>query len=342
MSQQSSAKTVLLFAGQGSHFPKMGSAAFEADPVFRDRLFYADRCVRRRTGVNLIETIFGPSEDWLNDIAVTHPAIFAQQWAAGESLKKRGVRVDACLGASLGEFVALVHTGAATFEHILDLIVGQASAASKILEPGGMMTVLAGAGFFHENPDIFKGCALAADNFERHIVVSGTRPSIEACRAALDKISVPAFLLNIPFGFHGPAVMAMRPGFDAIACEISLGGTACPVYGCSLAGERWYPDVENLWRIVEAPIHFSTTVSKVEADLNRPRYIDCSPSGTLATLLQYVLGPSERGRISALYSMGENSSPLSTGEQMAVNSTMAPQSAWHNVEKETELQGLSR
>lgn len=281
----------------------MGFAEFEANPVFRDRLFTVDRLVRRMAGVNLIETIFGPDDHWLNDISVTHPAIFAQQWAAAESLTANGVKADACLGASLGEFVALSYTGSTSLEACLKSIIGQAQSAIHKLQPGGMMTALVSANFFRANPHLFKDCTLAADNFNKHIVISGHRSAINTCRAALDAENISAFPLNIPFGFHSPAVSAIRSDVLNIARQLSFKTPSQPIYGCSLAGDTISSNAEHLWTIIQAPIMFSKTVKQIELDLDQPNYIDCSPSGTLATLLLYLLGENHSSRITALYSM---------------------------------------
>ena len=295
---------VLLFAGQGSHFARMGSVSFKTDPVFRDCLFKADRLVRAQSGVDLIDTIFADGDAWLTDLTISHPAIFAMQWASAESLRAQGLEGNACLGASLGEYVALGHAGAATFSDMLELVMSQARTAVDRIKPGGMMTILASADFFYTNAELFNGCTLAAENFDRHIVVAGDHKAIEACRAAMDSHGISAFPLNVPFGFHSPSVDTMKDEFLGAAGAVALAPPEKPIYGCCLAGGTVRPDAAHLWQIVERPIYFERTVHAIERDMDLPLYIDCSPSGTLANFLTYLLGPEHRDRMLALHSPG--------------------------------------
>lgn len=283
----------------------MGQALFESDQNFREAMFLAERIVLQSVGVSILDAVFSSSDDWMSDLRITHPAIFAFQWALAQSAQKSGWQPAVCLGSSLGEYVALAVAGSASFPSLLSFIVKQARNIIEHLPPGGMVTVLVTEDFFRQQPEIFACCALASVNFKGHIVISGASDALQRCCQRLDELGISAFWLPVPFAFHSPIVQGVRLSFFESARSLRLQGSAIPVVSSvQPVGELGVPDAEHLWRIVEQTCHFQAAVEHVESMLQSPVYLDCSPSGTMANFLRYILGPSARHRIRALCSPG--------------------------------------
>lgn len=283
----------------------MGRPLFDTDPYFREAIFHAERIVRRANGPSIIDRIFSDSDAWLMDLRVSHPAIFAFQWAVAQSLRRQGLAPAASLGASLGEYVALTVSGAVDFAAMLTFIVRQSQTIVELVPPGGMVTVLATSAYYAQQRHLFGGCTLAAVNFDGHIVVAGPRDALQRCCLALAQEGIAIYPLNVPFGFHSRDVEVARAPFFAAAASLSLGEVTMPVISCvDAVGVVGRLDADHLWRIVEQPIHFLKAIRYAEQALQRPTYVDCSPSGTLANFLRYILGPEARPRIVAAYSPG--------------------------------------
>jgi acyl transferase domain-containing protein len=188
---------------------------------------------------------------------------------------------------------------------MLAFVVRQSHAIVEQLPPGGMLTVLASSAFYRQYPEIFVGCALAAENFDAHIVVSGSVDALRRCCLALEEAGVSAYPLPVPFAFHSGQSDAVRAPFFAAAQGLALRCGDVPVISCvDPVGVVTSPDVGHLWRIVEQPFYFLRAIQYAEQAMQRPIYLDCSPSGTLANFLRYILGADAQQRVRALYAPG--------------------------------------
>lgn len=299
-----SAGPVVLYAGQGCQHARMTAGLFEVDPVFRATLFCADARVRRRTGRDLIDALFGPGDDWLGDLAITHPAIFSVQWAATEALAARGIRPSAVLGASLGEYVALCAAGIYRFEDMLDLVCDQAQLLLEARLSGGMLTVLADAALLETEPALFAGCALASVNFPGHFVVAGTEAAIAACAARLAARNVATHLLPVPVGFHSAGIAPLADAFRARAARLERYPARISCISAARPGnvERADAGAEHLWSVARDTVRFSEAFRKL-GDV--AAIIDASPSGTLATFVKYGQKHVPGERVVALAAPGD-------------------------------------
>ena len=65
------------------------------------------------------------------------------------------------------------------------------------------------------------------------------------------------------------------------------------------------------WNVLRRPVHFRETIERIDREAGPCQYIDVGPSGTLATFVKYILGPSSKSRVwSVLDPFGKNSSAL--------------------------------
>jgi len=101
-------KLAYIFPGQGSQAAGMGKALFEAFPEARAVFDSVDAALGEKLSTLCFE---GPDEK-LRLTANTQPSILTVSAAAAAVLAARGVRPDLVAGHSLGEYSALVATGA--------------------------------------------------------------------------------------------------------------------------------------------------------------------------------------------------------------------------------------
>lgn len=292
---------VFLYPGQGAHYPAMGRALFEREPVFRDTLFRADRLLRRHTGAALIDAVFGDGDDWLEDLELSHPAIFAVEWAMTRTLDAHGVRPDIVLGASLGEYVALAAAGCVGFEEMFARVVDQARVVRERVPAGGMLAVIGDASWLSHRADLLAGVEVAARNFDGHVVLAGGAAALEGCRVALEAEGAICSRLPVAHAFHSAAVDGAREAFAARCAGLRLRAPRVPLASCAAVRVLDRVDLAHLWRIVREPVGFAETVRMLETGGAR-HYVDVGPSGTLASFVAHLLGPSVRERVSATLS----------------------------------------
>jgi [acyl-carrier-protein] S-malonyltransferase len=134
--------TAFLFPGQGSQALGMGQDLAQQYPIARDTFSEADDLL----GFRLSPLCFEGPEESLNDTINTQPAIFVTSVATLRVLQGEGWGVSPSFvaGHSLGEYSALVASGALTFADGLRLVRERGRLMKEAGErsPGGMAAIL--------------------------------------------------------------------------------------------------------------------------------------------------------------------------------------------------------
>jgi [acyl-carrier-protein] S-malonyltransferase len=130
----------LLFPGQGSQAVGMGCDLHDAYPVARDTFDEASEVL----GYDLAAVCRVGDAERLSRTEITQPALLTHSVAALRVLHEGGLAFDAALGHSLGEYSALVATGALGFREAVVLVKarGEAMAAAAARHRGVMLAVL--------------------------------------------------------------------------------------------------------------------------------------------------------------------------------------------------------
>ncbi len=135
-------KIALVFPGQGSQVVGMGRDIAQAYPAARETFAEADEVL----GFSLSQLCFEGPNEILQDTYNTQPAIFTTSIAILRALQSAGFAVQPVFlaGHSLGEYSALVASGALSFTDGLRLVRerGRLMKLAGERDPGGMAAVL--------------------------------------------------------------------------------------------------------------------------------------------------------------------------------------------------------
>jgi len=290
-------KLVLMFPGQGSQAVGMGCDLAAAEPVMRRT--YAEASVM--LGYDLMELCStGPVED-LGRTDRTQPALLANSVGILRVLQTDGLRFDAALGHSLGDYSALVATGALDFGDALRLVRrrGEEMLAAAKRNPGGMAAVI---GLSDETVDDV--CASVDDvwpanyNSPGQVVVSGTPGGIEALRLRCEAAGAKRFIgLAVSGAFHSPLVEAalgpLRAELEATAWrtpEPSFFSTT------TVAFETGGFD-SLLQRQLVAPVRFTQSVRALRA-AGYDAFLELGSGSVLTGLVKRIAPEAAASRVS--------------------------------------------
>jgi [acyl-carrier-protein] S-malonyltransferase len=213
------ASVVILFPGQGAQRVGMGREMAEACPEARAVFERANAAL----GFDIAKLCFeGPAEE-LNRTSLCQPAILTASVAALDVWKARGTAPSAApsAGLSLGEYTALVHAGAFSFEDAVRLVWqrGQFMEEAGRENPGGMVAIL---GIERERlNDALEGAnefgvaEIANLNCPKQVVVSGSVAAMDwLVKNAKKFYAERAIRLKVSGAFHS---RLMAPASDRLA-----------------------------------------------------------------------------------------------------------------------------
>lgn len=265
-------RTAFLLPGQGTQRVGMARELYEQSPIVREWIDKGAVLLQPMLrDLDLREVLFASGEDaahaaeQLRRTALTQPALFVVEYALARLWESLGVRPDAMLGHSLGEYVACCLAGVFSFEDGLRIVASRAALMDS-MPPGAMLSVPL------DEPSLEldgTGLQLAAVNAQMACVVSGPIERIEAYEAALLEEGVPVTRLRTSHAFHSQMMEPMREALAAVLAGVDLHPPAIPVVsnltGGWLSAEQatdagyW---VEHMCR----PVHFSQGLETLLSD----------------------------------------------------------------------------
>ena len=280
-------RPTLVFPGQGAQTVGMGKDVYDLHAAVRRTYDEANAVL----GYDIAALSFeGPAET-LSRTDITQPALLTNSIALLRELRERGLEFDAALGHSLGEYSALVATGALPFADALRLVARRGAAMlSAAEEASGGMTAVLGI----DDATVEALCAEiggvwpANYNAPGQVVVSGSREALvtlaeRAPRSGARKV-VP---LAVSGAFHSPLV---APAVEAMRGPLGEADWAAPEQPffsvCSVAFESsGFADL--LARQIVSPVRFAQSIRYLFGK-GYDSFLEIGPGSVLSGLIRRI------------------------------------------------------
>ena len=278
-----------VFPGQGAQFVGMGKDLYETNALAKKYFDRADEIL----GFKITEIMFNGTDEQLKETKVTQPAVFLhsviQALCLGDSFNPAMVA-----GHSLGEFSALVASGALDFEDGLRLVASRANAMQKACEiNSGTMAAIIGL------PDekVEEICAsvssegdivVAANyNCPGQLVISG---NVNAVNAACEKLKEAgakrALPLKVSGAFHSPLMQPAKDELQAAIEKTTFKSPKCSVY--QNVDAKPHTDAEeiklNLIAQLTSPVRWTASVQTMIHD-GADDFTECGPGKALQGMI---------------------------------------------------------
>jgi len=227
----------VLFPGQGSQAVGMGKTLLERSPAAKHTYDEADDAL----GFSLSQIILEGPADELKRTATTQPAIVTTSIAAWRALEEAGafdkVKPAFAAGHSLGEYAALVATGALSFQDAVKAVRARGSFMQDAVPEGvGAMAAVLGMdadsirAVVNEvsSDDAYVACA----NFNgpEQTVIAGTVKGVEVATAALKAKGAKRVMpLPVSAPFHCALMKPVQPRLDDVLGGITIKAPSFPV-----------------------------------------------------------------------------------------------------------------
>ena len=278
-----------VFPGQGSQFVGMGKDLYETSALAKELFDKADEIL----GFKITDVMFAGTDEQLKETKVTQPAVFLHSVISalclGDNFKPAMVA-----GHSLGEFSALVASGALSFEDGLRLVAARANAMQKACEANpGTMAAIIGV----DDEKVEEICAEVSKdgklvipanyNCPGQLVISGDIEAInEACEKLKEAGAKRALPLKVGGAFHTPLMQPAKDELQAAIVQTTFSTPKCPVY--QNVDAKPYTDAAeikaNLIAQLTSPVRWTKSVQNMIAD-GADDFTECGPGKALQGMI---------------------------------------------------------
>ena len=266
-------KVAFVFPGQGSQSVGMCKAFYDEYAVARQVFEEADEAL----GFSITKMCFEGPESDLRLTYNTQPAILTASTACAAVLKEKGISCDVAAGHSLGEYSALVNTGALAFADAVRIVRKRGQFMQEAVPVGeGSMAAVLGL----ESDKIVEICqaveveggeAVQAVNFNcpGQVVIAGAvnavNKAVEALKAAGAKRAV---LLPVSAPFHSTLMKPASERLAEVLAPIEIKDITIPVVANVTAKEvtSGAEIKELLIKQAAMPVLWETSVRNMVAD----------------------------------------------------------------------------
>jgi len=297
-----------VFPGQGSQFSGMGKDL--ADNFTAARQVFEEAC--DALGFDLAGLCFSGSEEDLKLTANTQPAILTTSIAALRVVEQEtGLKPSYAAGHSLGEFSALVCTGALNFADAVRTVRQRGTFMQEAVPVGvGAMAAIMGI----EREALEQLCAQAAQgeivapanfNSPGQIVIAGHATAVHrAIELAKEQGAKRALPLPVSAPFHSALMEPAAKRLKDVLAALAVQPFSCPVI--SNVEAKPYQEPERvkplLVRQVCAPVRWDESVEAM-ANLGVERFIEIGPGKVLSGLIKRIAKGADTRQIDSLASL---------------------------------------
>jgi acyl transferase domain-containing protein len=301
---------VFLFPGQGAQHVHMGAELYHSEPLFREHVEHCASLLAHHLGLDLRDVLY-PDAGYpietarqLAQTRLTQPALFVIEYALARLWMAWGVRPQAMLGHSIGEYVAACLAGVLGLEDALALVATRGRLMQQL--PSGAMLAVA-LSEQDVQPFLSPVLSLAATNGPSACVVAGPTSAVAVLEQRLRQRDVPCRRLQTSHAFHSVMMdPVIRPFMDQIN-TLALQSPAIR-YVSNVTG-TWITTAEataaSYWaRHLRQTVRFSEGLHTVLQD-PECLLLEVGPGQTLSTLARRHLAHGAGHRVLASFPGGQ-------------------------------------
>jgi amino acid adenylation domain-containing protein len=284
-------QVAFVFPGQGTQYPGMGRALYDAEPIFRRAVDACAEVLRPVMGRDLRDVVFERegrhSETLLRQTMFTQPALFMIGYALASLHRAMGVEPTALAGHSVGEFVAACIAGVFSLEDAATL-VAQRGRLMQALPTGSMLSVRLPASELEQR--LPPGLDLAASNGPSLSVASGPSDAIAQLEGQLGREGVVVKHLHTSHAFHSSMMDPAVEPFADLVRRVRPKAPRIPIVSSatgSLLTEAEAMDPMYWARHLRVPVRFVETLRTLWSVPSR-LILEVGPRSTSATLARQI------------------------------------------------------
>jgi len=288
---ESRPQVVYMFTGQGSQYVEMGRGLYEQEEVYRRVAGECFERMREYTDLDLSGILYsgrggGGRQIGIDETEASQPLLFVIEYGIAKQLEHWGIRPDAMIGHSIGEYVAATISGVLRLEDALRLVVLRGR-----LMQGCRRGVMLSVG---QSGEVIKellgeGLWLAAENSSELSVISGEEKAIGRLEEELSRRGLWSRRLRTSHAFHSGLMDEMLSSYREGLKGIQFGEPAVR-YISNVTGDwvsRELVSKGDYWvRHVREGVRFSVGMSELLRGEGERILMEIGPGQSLSALVR--------------------------------------------------------
>ncbi len=309
-------KVAFLYTGQGSQYVNMLRPLFTAEPIVAETFAQANRVMTPLLGKPLTDFVFvdqtdeaavAKADEDLRQTAITQPAVLAIDLALTRLLAAYGIQPDMTMGHSLGEYGALVASGALPFEDALEAVSARGRGMTRVAvaDKGKMAAVFAPLDEIERILKTINGYVVIANiNSNRQAVIGGASDAVTQAMNVLGKAGYDVSELPVSHAFHTSIVAPASEPLRQELARLRMESPHLPIVA-NVNGE-FYPSgpgvvpqmLDLLAKQVASPVQFVKGLHTLY-EAGARIFVEVGPKKALQGFAEDVLG--DRGDVVSLF-----------------------------------------
>jgi acyl transferase domain-containing protein len=218
-------EAAFMFPGQAAQHANMGLGLYKIESVFRENVDLCSEILLPHLPLDLRDILYPDEREidraaqTLNQTHITQPALFTIEYALAQLWISWGIKPQAFIGHSIGEYVAATLAGVFSLEDALSLVAYRGRLMQEL--PAGVMLAVHIPEAEIE-PLLNGNLSLAAVNGPSLCVLSGEAVHVEELERQLSRRNLSGRRLSTSHAFHSAAVEPLLVEFTHQVSGIQL------------------------------------------------------------------------------------------------------------------------
>ncbi|WQF77164.1 Putative Acyl transferase domain superfamily, peptidase S9, prolyl oligopeptidase, catalytic [Colletotrichum destructivum] len=303
---------VLVFGGQSRRAVHLDRRLYDTNARLREHMDECHKVVLELGYGPILPAIFDRHHDAgssfsSQDVVVLQLALFLINYSCAQCWLDAGLQVDAVIGHSLGELVALVFSGALSLRQGIQAVASRASLMKSCWtgERGTMLAIHAAEPVLTELlAAVQGGLEIACYNSASSHVVVGTAAEVVAAETFLSKAypSVKHQRVDTTHGFHSRFTEVLVPGLRELEELLDYKEPWIPLEPCvrrdddGLSDPGSGPVVSSghIARHVRDPVFFGDAVQRIEKRLGSCAWLEAGFDSPVIPMVKRAVANAER------------------------------------------------